>query len=109
MKKQQGKIKYVYSMWSKPKSDKVMRQKQEQTMLFNVSISGDNNHVVLLCDQKMDTKHTRICGKCEYSERVQRGNQCFYYCNRHFSRRTHNGKLKVKARRQACFAYKEEK
>ena len=49
----------------------------------------------------------KICRNCEYSEPTKRNSKVIYYCNKHYSRRTHNGKLKIKARDVACYCYKE--
>ena len=39
----------------------------------------------------------KICRNCEYSKPTKRNSKVIYYCNKHYSRRTHNGKLKIKA------------
>ena len=49
----------------------------------------------------------KICRNCEYSEPTKRNSKVIYYCNKHYSRRTHNGKLKIKAGDVACYCYKE--
>ena len=50
---------------------------------------------------------SKICKHCAYSEPTKCGSKVIYYCNKHYSRRTHNGKLKIKARDVACYCYKE--
>jgi len=47
----------------------------------------------------------RKCKDCNHSERWKCGSKIFWYCGKLQSKRTDNGKLKIKANSQACQFY----
>ena len=52
----------------------------------------------------------QICRNCEYSQPTQfslYSEKLTWYCSRQYSKRTYNGKLKIKPKQEACHMYKE--
>lgn len=56
--------------------------------------------------EKMLMMGDKTCRSCVYRERWECGSKIISYCGLRTSRRTHNGKLKIKATSDACRLYK---
>lgn len=61
-------------------------------------------------EKRKEITQEQICRNCEYSQPTQfslYSEKLTWYCSRQYSKRTYNGKLKIKPKQEACHMYKE--
>lgn len=61
-------------------------------------------------EKRKEITQEQICKNCEYSQPTQfslYSEKITWYCNKQYSKRTHNKKLKIKPKQEACHMYKK--